>query len=358
MRDIMLLFVLLFSFFSSSYGKEKTNRFIYEKNLSQHFYYFDLLDHTMLPYVNSERTKKVLYVSLDHEELENKKIVFIPVDDMSLYMNGHLINEFSAGSNVVIDFDSLGRQVNKEHEFAFYSEKGAQFLGSGWVVSESQDRFGKKALIYNDGIYRLMIENKSSIYLVLLIALVVLASMRYVQSPYIMAYFDVTKYGTRLGVEDFIYLNPFTGQSIVLMFLVSLVYAVSLVNVNVNYGWFETINVFKLLLFGVGILLGIFLKYAFLFLVNLLFGDIKVYKIHFFEFIRFFSLFSVLFFVFSIQTNVLFSIGLALVYLVWNLWLLFELVQKSKYRKMYLISYLCISEIFPVFVLVKQMGEW
>ena len=40
----------------------------------------------------------------------------------NVYMDGHLIGEFLAGTSVVIDFDTLNLEVNKEHEFAFYSE--------------------------------------------------------------------------------------------------------------------------------------------------------------------------------------------------------------------------------------------
>ena len=173
-----------------------------------------------------------------------------------------------------------------------------------------------------------------------------------------MAYFDFTKFVSRLGIEDFIFLNPFTGHSVLLMFLVSLFYAVALANINVSFSWFEGFNVFDILTLGFFVLLVVLFKYVFLLVLNSLFGDNKLLKVHFFEFVRFFSLFGFLFLVFSIRDNSILSTILFFIYSIWLLWLLLELVRKSNYRKMYLISYLCISEVFPIFILMKQMGRW
>ena len=177
--------------------------------------------------------------------------------------------------------------------------------------------------------------------------------MRYIQSPYIYAYFDVSKFVSRLGVEDFIVLNPFSKHSLIILFLTSLFYAVGLSNLGFFFG-----GQISVVLIGGVVFIGVLLKYIFLFVINVLYGDNKLFKVHFFEFARFFTLFSVLFLFSSINQNNIFIVALCAIYILWFFWLLIVVVRRSKYRKMYLISYLCISELFPVFILLKQMGDW
>ena len=353
------VFFILFHFsILSVFSSEGESRLIYEKDLSQHLFYYDLLDHSLLPYVDSDNIEKTLYAPIIGLQNREAFLVFHTMNELILFLDGYLVKKYDANSKVSLDLCSVIFEDKKEHLFSFYSSSGVRFESGLWIVTKSEERFRQSAIEHNGGVVRLKELKKTHIYVMLVIVSVVLAYMRFIQSPYISAYFDITKFNSRVGVEEFIYMNPFTRHSLLILFLVSVFYAVGLANLNLFLGVFTEYAVFNILLFSLVISVFALLKVVFLFLLNALFGKKKFYKVHFFEFVRFFCLFGLGFLFYSEYPTVIVRNLLLVIYVVWVLWLLFEVVRKSNYRKMYLISYLCISEIFPIFILMKQMGEW
>lgn len=346
---VLILFMLLVGRVNA---QVKTSEFLLEKDLTEYLYYYDLLDHTMLPFVE-EDNKQILYLTVRSEERLNKSLKFQASKGLFLFVDGRFVESYDEVRQVVLPISKISSYESGVAVFSFYNKGGVAFEDGVWLVEASSDRGLKKDHVFNIGIDRFQLESKTMNYVVLILVCVALAYMRYIQSPYIEAYFDVTKFVSRLGVEDFIILNPFSRHSIILLFLTSLFYAVGLTNLGYFLG-----TQFDVVFLGVIVFFVVLLKYVFLFLVNVLYGDNKLFKIHFFEFVRFFTLFSFLFLAASINQNQLFILFLCVLYGVWFLWLLVIVVKKSKYRKMYLISYLCISEIFPIFILLKQMGNW
>jgi len=358
MRFFFLFVILFFGIGYSLSCKGKSSEFIYERDLSKHLFYYDLLDRTMLPYVNLEVPENVLYGLLKSDFEKKGFLIFQTENKASLFLDGYLLGEFLADTKVIVDLDALHLEEGIDHLFSFYSREGVSFLDGVWVVTKLKNQFQKGDSADNVGIYRFREKKVTHLYVFLVLSLVVLAYMRFIQSPYISAYFDVTKFASRLGIEDFIFINPFTWHSVVIMFLVSGFYAVGLANIDFYFGLFNSYNIVNIFFLSALIVIVLLFKYVFLLVLSSLFGDSKVSKIHFFEFIRFFSLFGFFFLAYSIHANTLLGNILLGVYLIWLVWVLFELVRKSRYRKMYLISYLCISEVFPIFILLKQMGRW
>ncbi len=354
MRNSLLTFFVCLVFSNSLFAQVDTSNFIHEKDLSQHFYYYDLLDNTVLPLVTDTKDKNVLYLFLSSSEVKGKKITFTPQGLQHIYCDGRFL--LDVDKETVLNLNELKLNKKQTHTLAFYSSSGVIFEGGVWLVDDSKNALVKTKTVQNQGVLRFQEQNMTSIYVVLILVFVVLGYMRYTQSPYLSAYFDVSKFTYRTGVEDFIYMNPFTKQSILLLFLVALLYAVGLVNRDVFFGTYSRFEGGNLLITGTIILAVVFLKYAYLYLINLLFGGNKIYKVHFFEFARFFALFGLAFLFLSLKGNFFLSGILVVVYLIWLLWLLFELVKKSRYRNVYLFSYLCISELFPVLLLVKIIG--
>lgn len=354
---IVLLFSLLLSL--AGYSKGEVSKYIYEKDLSQYFYYYDLLDHTLLPELAEGDMQHVRSLLLSEQEISGKQIKFQFPERIHFFLNGRLVGEYTPNEEVLLDARDLMLKKDIVHVFSFYSKKGWSVDQSVWLVDESRDVVHKNKVEYNVGKRRRLENNYTGIYVVLLLALIIMAYLRFIHSSYLMSYFDITRYVLRAGTEDFIILNPFTRHSVLIIFLMSLFYTIAFINYDVVLvSFFKGVGVVDIFSTGLLVMLMVLIKYLYLVLINFIFGGKKVNKVHYFEFVRFFCLFGFVFLVFSIRNLPSLNYLLLGLYFIWLVWLLIVMLRKSNYRKMYLISYLCISEIVPIFILMKQLGSW
>ena len=107
--NFLFLFILITT---RLFSQDLSTNFVQEKDLTQYFYYYDLLDHTMLPYVETDE-KKILYLTLKKEECVNKSITFESFKGLRFFVNGSFVEEYEAANEVVLliaatDFNSSG----------------------------------------------------------------------------------------------------------------------------------------------------------------------------------------------------------------------------------------------------------
>lgn len=335
-----------------TYGQEQI--FIEEENLSLSAFYYDSFDEALLPVVDVSELYPVTYFILDRDSYHNKKLLFTAEKDLTFFLNGKLLQRYDDSCLVEVVladfFDQSDRQL-----LAFYNESGVD-VSSFRVVSDLKNLFANKSFSEDYVLLPLFVKNRSNAFVFSICLLLVFAYLRFVKAQYLYAYFDLSKMLSRQGVEEYIYMNPFTGQSILLMLVCSLTFALGIVEQNLI---FKTLMVeryvMKVILIGVAIFLSIFLKQFFLFVLNVIYGDLKVVRVHFFEYIRMFALMSLSFCVLSFTSSSALLWGVVVLLSFWLIWLAVILTQKSRYRKMYLFSYLCGSEIFPILVLLKLL---
>ena len=352
-RLILVLTFLISSFFGTSYAQDKTS-YIEEEQLKLRAYYYDAFDDALLPVMNPDDNYETTYLILDGDKVLKKKVRFQRADGLSLFINGQLYQEYTDSGVVELDLSSLFN--SQKRQILVFHKKGGYSLNNAVLLGELNNSNYGRIVIDGYGLLDREIPRRSQVYVLLILVFGVFAYFRFIHSQYLYAYFDLTKMFSRQGVEEYILLHPFTGQSLVLMFACSLLYALGAIE-----GEFIKINVvdsaplLNVLLLGVLLFFLFFVKQLYLYFLNYVFGQKKLVKNHFFEYARFYNLFSVLFFVVSFSAIFLVKWVFWFVLCFWLIWLIIILIRRSNLRKMYLISYLCASEIFPL-VLVFKIG--
>ncbi len=342
----VILVLLLFSTFLVS-GED----FIVERDYSHALTFFDNSEKTFLPTELSNREHRLLYLFLNADDVRERRLRFVVHKPLVLFLNEKLVQEFTKSITVNLDLDSLLEDSETRCDLAFYaSEKVNAFDGPLLVKSIDQQNFSKESVKVGSGISYWRSDN-SIYYFLLLAACLLLAYFKFVKSPYLSAYYDVTSYFSRFSVDDYVIINTFTSQALVLWGISSLL-------ITLGFG-FSHISIFEIqnllgACIGVGLVFGLFfLKYFYLAVLNVLYGGSGQVKIHFFESIRFVS-------ISGLMVGLLILVGLdnyriALLIVLPLLFSVFliALIRALQYKRMYLISYLCISEILPFIFLLK-----
>ena len=262
-RILVSFFVLLLAIVGVA-GEEPN--YILEKDLTQHFYYYDLLDHSLLPEIKENDKQNIRCVVLFEEEMLQKKLKFRFPENLRVFVDGRLVSSYLGGEDVLLSLDDLRLDEKEKHIFLFYTERSLdnQRLQL-WLIDDSNNALVKTKQDFNQGVMRFLGKDNTGLFVVLLMTLAILAYLRFIHSPYLLSYFDVTKYFSRVGIEDFIILNPFTRHSLLLMFLMSLFYAIALVNYDMRmvsvFGFGSVLNI---VFTGVIVFALVLLKYMYL----------------------------------------------------------------------------------------------
>ena len=342
----VLLFILFFSSFLVS-GEE----FIVERDYSHALTYFDNSEQTFLPTESSDRKHGLLYLFLNADDVGGRKLRFVVQESWILFLNDKLIQEYPKNKIVCLDLDSLLGNSEERCDLAFYfNNKASAFEGPWLIKSIEQQKFFKESVKVGVGNFYLR-GDYSIYYFLLLAACLLLAYFKFVKSPYLAAYYDLTSYFSRFSVDDYVIINAFTSQALILWGISSLL-------ITLGFG-FSNISVFEIqnllgACTGVGLVFGLFfLKYFYLAVLNVLYGGSGQVKAHFFESIRFMSISGLIIgFLILVGPD---NYKLTLLFLLPLLFcvLLVALIRSLEYKRMYLISYLCISEILPFVFLLK-----
>jgi len=352
-RAIVFVFILFSVLGQSVYAQDQT--YIEEQSLQLRGFYYDSFDDALLPIRNVSDVYPTTYFVFDRENNWCKKLVFNSVPGLSVFVNGRLLTKYEESKPVELLFSDVFND-SEEQLIVFFKEDGYNTF-SVKLVTDLKNLFQNKEASDKYLLLPLELEQKSEVFVFLAVIFAVFAYLRFTNAQYLYAYFDLTKMFSRQGIEEYIYLNPFSGQSIIIMLSCSMLFAIGMVEIQaVNLGFFNENYLLKGLFIG-GVLFALmFGKQLYLLFLNVVFGDVKLLKYHYFEYARLYAVSSVLFCLTVFGAQSLLSYAMYAVAVFWMVRLILVLIQRSSYRKMYLISYLCASEIFPLLITFKLTG--
>lgn len=351
-RSIVFLYLLISCFFSHLTFADS---YIIEKDLSYALTYYNKSEKTFLPLELSSIERGVVYAHLDVDEIEGRFFSLVAKNQLEVFINEKLVEHVSRGDTVLFPLSDFVSIVDRRFDLAIYCPNGLSSFEGPWILLES-NQFDFEGNVEEMGVgLPFVIKDDSFYYLLIIAGVLVLAYLRSVKSIYLSSYFDVTNYFSRFGVDDYVILNPINGQSLLIWGVVSLFISLGLNFVGVYWmgeGLYLNILIGTVLLFGL-----LFVRYFLLVLLNTLYGNSKVVRLHFFENARFFSLLGVLVggLVLTGRTVFVpfFVSGASILFLVF----IISLLSKLDYKRMYLISYLCVSEILPFILLISLVSS-
>lgn len=346
------LFLLLFVLMTKL---SLANNYIVEQDLRYSLTYYDKFKDTFLPLELSSIKRDVVYIHFDIKETEGRFFRMIVKQDLDLFINEQLVDQYNSGDTLLMNIKDYESKYDQRFDVSIHSKYGDESFEGPWIVLEG-NQFDINKKVDKDGVGVPYFKSDDSFYYLLLIfGVLLIAYLRFSKSPYLDAYFNLSHYVSRFGVDDYVILNPINGQSILLWSVVSLFYSLGL-----NYLGFYWLGSSQFLNIFIGLIVffgSFFLKYFVLVLLNSLYGDIKVVRGHYFEYVRFASLIGLVSGLLVLMNRDYYVLMFVIFGSILFTAFIISLLSKLNYKRMYLISYLCVSEILPFILLVKLMSN-
>ena len=218
-QKILLMCVCLNSFVL--FGEN----FIVERDFTDALTYYDKSQKTFLPVDLSGKKHDLSYLHLNVEEVSGRRLRIVSKDPFTVFLNEKLLAQYSEADTIILNLDSLQTANDPRLDFCFYvKSQEADFLKiwliqvvNQYEVSETNNESGVgfPFLRFDYSVY----------YFFLIFALLMLAYLKYIKSPYLAAYFDFTRYFSRFAVDDYVVINAFNGQAFLLWAIASLLVA-------------------------------------------------------------------------------------------------------------------------------------
>jgi hypothetical protein len=353
-----LLFILLL--FCSLTGISKSEKFIVIKQLDQLWMDYNEGIHSFVPLEQALFNNK----KVSHLQLKNFKssdfLVFHNISKTQLFIGNKLFKEYSENKQYVLSLNEILLFVGeKEFILTFFNVKGELpiekiFIGEKRINSlekkEKYQIFGREALSH------------VSIVLFLLFSGGVLAFVKNSKPTTYKAYFDLTMHFK--NIEDHIIFNSFSKTAMLLPIIIAVLIGVSLnlygfsffaMKINLPFWLRLGLDTFIIMSF-------LFIKFFFLGILSWILSLRGLRRLHFFEFTRIAAQYAIFLFLFAV---IHFSLGssnditLVILSFIFFLFLTIKLFTSlnrvHKFSNLFLFFYFCTAEVFPLFVLVKQL---
>jgi len=358
MNKIFIITFVLITFFGSS----KADEFIVNKKLDQLWldYNEDLV--SFIPIEQGLfKKKKVAHIIIDNFD-ESKFLVFNNISETQLFIGNKLYSVYNKKGRCDLSLIDVKKFVKANRAIlTFYSLEGKlpikhAFIGVKRINADlKKDDFK----ILNRSYF-----SQVSIILFLLISGGVLAFVKNSKPITYKAYFDLSMHFK--NIEEHVIFNSFSKTAMLLPIIIAILVSVSL-SIS-GYSFFTLDFSFsswiKLGLDSIVIMLFLFIKFFFLGFLSWIMGIRGLRRSHFFEFIRIAVQFSVILFLSTIfnygvgGSNEIVLLSVSLIFFIFLTAKLFSTLNREhKFSNLFLFFYFCTAEVFPLFVLVKQLSN-
>lgn len=307
-----------------------------------------------------------LYIDLN--ENENYCLKFSAEKNTEIFFNQQYFSRVDTAGVCYIDLKDIPKDIlAKKVLVTFYNK--VQFRLPKDIALVKKEHLSDDS----DTKYTLMKRFKSPFSNLILIGIILvfvfISLLKSADSERLNAFFNPSKMFTHRDVEEYVYLNVFSLNTLPYLIVGALIISVYLLSNGMSFFGLDDLT--KRETFGeisgaifynfFIVLMLLVLKYVFLFVLSFFVETKKFINRQYFEFVRIsIIVFSLLLMVSSVKQMgdlghtivVFFTIGLSV---FWFLRMGFISYQKLEFRKVYLICYLCTSELVPLVIILKSI---
>lgn len=314
--------------------------------------------------VENEEAAHVNRISIHDSLLEKGDLYVFLHQNTFLSVNGRMIKKIDRGGwHMVTDYGFIKDKGNSQISFAFYNK--TPFSIDKAIIGRPAVHAPAPRLMKRDPYDT----EQHIVAFSFIIVMALLAGLKKQRLTFIQAYFDVRKLLTLTRLDDHIIFNAFSPKSLFIALIAVLALTFTLVINEVHIAVIDRFipgDASGFIVFGIyiTILYPVFIvKFFFLKLLSGIMNLKDAYRLHFFEFVRFWLLISVFYMFLTIFFSTIFNAGnggflaalTVFVVFAWLVRLTVMLRRQVKFKNVYFFSYLCASEILPLIVLFKQI---
>lgn len=305
------------------------------------------------------KKKKVAHVLLKQPDT-SQYLVFSTSSNTQLFIDNKLFGAFKSDSVYEIQIKQFSDFYDSKNLIlTFYNEKGELPL-SNFFLGEK-----KPSLKINRNNFLVLgreVSNHVVVILFILLGGMMLAFVKRSKPITYSAYFDVTMHFK--NIEEHVVFNSFSKTGLLMPVIISVIVAASL-NLSGLSFFGSGINSLALKIsFDTLILLFfLFAKFFYLGFLSWLLSIRGIRRVHYFEFVRMCSQYSTFLFLFvliDVGVGGLWFSPTVIISVIFSFLLTFKLIivlnRVHKFSNLFLFFYFCTAEVFPLFILVKQLA--
>ncbi|MCP4522566.1 MAG: DUF4271 domain-containing protein [Cytophagales bacterium] len=363
-KNSFLLFLLLFII--NVFATSEVQKVIIN-DLSDDWLVYDDERGYYLPVVDfSENATKTRSLYQDFQRANNYHLTFFAQKGLCLYVNNQLCKKYVKPKEINLSIDSiLSIQENSRLLLTFfhpdYEVPHQVYLT--YIPDENKD-----LLSYSDFysvVGRVKQLETETLIVVFCLFLGLITYLKYSASFWFTNYFDVINLFFGRYLDDQLYTKGFNAPAFVAVVIISLVFNAILKLFNLDFlgvyslgiiGQYQNIGVIAM--GTMYVFLFLLLKYFYLILVSSFLRMGQFFKRHYFDSTRFYLFTVVFIFLLSLAGVPLqfLSYIITVLFALWALRLGLLVKKEAGFRKIYLFSYLCATELIPVILLLGQVS--
>ena len=310
--------------------------------------------------------KQALFTNkkVGHLQLRNIKsseyLIFHNNSETQLFIGNKLFQVYTEKKEFVISLGEIISFVGESSPvLTFFNGKGELPISNVFIGVEREGDINRNEKYQIELRYDL---SQVPIILFLLFSGGILAFIKTSKPVTYRAYFDLTMHFK--NIEEHIVFNSFSKTAMLLPVIIAILIGVSL-NL-LGYSFFDGESLLPLWLrLGLDILVVmvfLFLKFFFLGILSWILSLRGMRRLHFFEFVRIAAQYAVFLFLVAVASHdmvssrglILFILSISF-FIILTIKLFSGLNRVHKFSNLFLFFYFCSAEVFPLFVLVKQL---
>jgi len=345
------------------------------ENLKQEWLVSSVQNSNFSPYVKEIHSPVLIHFYLNLNKYKEYYLSLDIPDNTSLFIENKIVGFYENAQTKNFPIDSLLNEYGLNHILItiFSEENLPEVLLSNVVDFSPKKNTGMNKVDFSSPVRMLNDFNDFNLLSVLLIIILGI-SIRTSQEKLFKEYFNVRKIFTLNFKSEALYSVSFLStQNLISLLYYGLIVGFSITNFVV---WITPDSILSFwdnptlgsLVFAIILSLAVtfimVLKYPMLILITNIFVFRKATTIHYYEYLRFSFIISLMLFILSIINNVYQGIlisnfthqlGWLLVFLVIarSIFIYLKLIKLKSFRKLHLFSYLCSTEIIPLIILLK-----
>ena len=344
--------LILFVFVSTILCAEKIEERHTLKELKEDFFIIRKDTKKAMPLLSNQKTKKA-YLVLDVSKQDGHFLTLQATEGLAIYLNNKLVFKAEDSEIVHLPFKRFEELSKGESVFVFHSPNSNLDLDKFSLTKIVEKDFEEQFLL-KDRIYK----GRSVITFFLLLIVGMIAIIKNTNATIWSGYFDIRRvFFEKLNKAEYVPKNVFSQESIILLSLISILggslfylYGLDLSLLKVN----TTLSFVYYVLIVLAFLLA---KYFVLRIVTWFLNITPFGNRQFYDFLRF-----LLWYMFGLLVLTL-TFGSEYGFIIksffwagivfWNIKIFMGALERLKFQKLYLFSYICASELMPALVLVN-----
>ncbi len=365
LKNSIIFFFIIINY--ALHGQTRDVQKVIIKDLSHNWLAYDEDQEYYLPIVdffeNSSKTRS-LYQNFQHSK--GYLLTFSVQPGLCLYINNQLVYKFLERKEIDIPVSEILKKTtnHKKILLTFFHPKADVPHQIYLTYLHQTSNYLAHADMYKIE-YKKQESEKETLIISFFVFIGLVTYLKYNASSWFDTYFNFQSAlrGGRL-VEDYILSRVMSFQTVVVFIVIGILFNLILKLFNLTFlnlqsfafpERYQYIGVFAVGIFYITVFFVI--KYYFLSVVSSFLKIGQFFKLHYFESVRTYLLILlVLFFLALLQINLtVFYYFLVIAFGTWLIKLGFLVKKEIGFRKIYLFSYLCASEIIPVVLLLKQI---